>query len=118
LLKDLWSAYNHRASTTGNLTASETKDFTALVEATLQKGVNVRPLFPAQHVERRVVKLEAQKGHYHASPILNPADENSAVDIYFQVRLFADSAPSTFCARINDFVSVCALSSKSFLCLK
>ncbi|GAQ79598.1 Insulinase family protein [Klebsormidium nitens] len=69
----------------GNWTATEAKDFTAHMEATLQQGVGSRPLFPAQHVERRVVQLEARRPHYHASPILNPKDENSAVDIYFQV---------------------------------
>ncbi|KAK9921953.1 hypothetical protein M0R45_030445 [Rubus argutus] len=73
--------------TAGNLESNEAESMILRIEDVFFKGSNpiCHPLFPSQHLTKRVVKLE--KGKHYIYPVegLNPSDENSSLVHYIQV---------------------------------
>lgn len=71
----------------GNMTGSEAEALALMVENCLLNGhgLKSKPIFDAQHVERRVVKLDLQANFYYPVAGLNMLDANSALHLYLQV---------------------------------
>ncbi|XP_072951084.1 insulin-degrading enzyme-like 1, peroxisomal [Typha angustifolia] len=71
----------------GNIAPSEAKSFVQHIEDSLFNGPNsiCKPLFPSQHLAKRIVKLERGLKYYYPTEVLNLTDENSALVHYIQV---------------------------------
>lgn len=71
----------------GNIEPNEAETMISLVEDVLYKKNEpiCQPLFPSQHLTRRVVKLDEGQNYYYSANGLNPSDENSALIHYIQV---------------------------------
>ncbi|XP_054810331.1 insulin-degrading enzyme-like 1, peroxisomal isoform X2 [Prosopis cineraria] len=71
----------------GNLEDNEAVSMVRHIEDTLFKCENspCKPLFPSQHLTKRVVKLESGMNFFYPSECLNTNDENSALVHYIQV---------------------------------
>ena len=85
----------------GNMTAEEAQKVSQLVVQELA----FTPLPPSLHPEQRTVQLTRGVRYEHSSPVLNPAEVNSAVSLVYQVG--EDSAQSTvlldlFCQLCKD----------------
>ena len=62
----------------------------------LQGSLGTQPLLPSQRPEKRVVALQPGSQALLAQPGPNPANENSAVLVYYQA-----CHPSHFCSPVN-----------------
>ena len=60
-----------------------------------QEGVRAKPLLPSQQPEKRVVALQRGRPALLSLPGPNPANENSASLVYFQVVAALYSAPTS-----------------------
>lgn len=60
-----------------------------------QMGVRAKPLLPSQQPEKRVVALQRGRPALLSLPGPNPANENSAALVYFQVVAAVHSAPKS-----------------------
>ena len=73
----------------GNMTSEEVEFLVQHIEDSLFKGpvAPSKPLFPSQHVEERIVRLDSGTNHYYPAEGLSEKDENSALLHYIQVNL-------------------------------
>ncbi|KAJ6332050.1 hypothetical protein OIU76_010434 [Salix suchowensis] len=71
----------------GNIERSEAESMILHIEDTFNKGQDpiCQPLFPSQHLTKRVIKLERGIDYLYPIEGLNPNDENSALVHYIQV---------------------------------
>ncbi|KAJ4782768.1 Insulinase (Peptidase family M16) family protein [Rhynchospora pubera] len=71
----------------GNIEPNEAESIVEHIEEVLFKASNCpsKPLFPSQHLTKRIVKLQDGMKYFYAVKGLNPSDENSAVVNYIQV---------------------------------
>ena len=65
----------------GNMTSEEAEFLVQHIEDSLFKGPVApgRPLFPSQHVEERIVRLDSGSNHYYLADSLIEKDENFAL---------------------------------------
>ncbi|GBG72511.1 hypothetical protein CBR_g12082 [Chara braunii] len=72
---------------TGNLSVSEAESLVERVEKLMatKPKLKLRALFPSQHLERRIIKLDAGSAFSYSMPCSNPSNENSALQFYLQV---------------------------------
>ncbi|KAH8506557.1 hypothetical protein H0E87_013388 [Populus deltoides] len=71
----------------GNIERSEAESMILHIEDVFNEGPDpiCQPLFPSQHLTRRVIKLERGINYLYPIEGLNPDDENSALVHYIQV---------------------------------
>lgn len=71
----------------GNMTSTESMSLVEFIEGSLFSGhlSPCKPLFPSQHLERRIVKLDSGINFYYPVEGLNEQDENSALHHYIQL---------------------------------
>jgi len=75
--------------TAGNVTSEEAELLVQHIEESLFKGPGApsKPLFPSQHVEERIIRLDSGTSHYYPVEGLSEKNENSALLHYIQVNL-------------------------------
>ncbi|KAI3873651.1 hypothetical protein MKW92_023418 [Papaver armeniacum] len=71
----------------GNIEPKEAEEMVIHIEDIFFKGLQpiARPLFPSEHLTKRIVNLESGISHFYPAEVLNPSDENSALVHYIQV---------------------------------
>ncbi|KAH9294451.1 hypothetical protein KI387_040346, partial [Taxus chinensis] len=71
----------------GNMTSKEAESLVEHIEDSLFNGpvAPCKPLFPSQHLERRIIKLDSGTNYYYPVEGLNEQDENSALHHYIQL---------------------------------
>lgn len=70
----------------GNLPQSSAETFARELLLMLKSSCGSKPLFSSQRMERRVARIpQSSKGHVYQESGPNPANENSAVEISYQV---------------------------------
>ncbi|KAJ4937445.1 hypothetical protein NE237_014314 [Protea cynaroides] len=71
----------------GNIDLNEAESLVQHIEDVFYKGPKpiCRPLFPSEHLTKRIIKLERGVSHFYSVEGLNPSDENSALVHYIQV---------------------------------
>lgn len=76
-----------KIKTSGNIDRVEAESMIQHMEEVFFEGPNPisRPIFPSQHLTRRVIKLEKGACYFYPALGLNPNDENSALVHYIQV---------------------------------
>eukprot|EP00250_Pteridium_aquilinum_P021928 c25264_g2_i1 orf=2311-5265(+) len=83
----LLSRVHYECYVAGNMTVAEAESLTAMIERSLGEGPTFKskPIYEAQHAERRIVKLESEANVYYPVAGLNLGDANSALQLYLQV---------------------------------
>ncbi|KAJ4971806.1 hypothetical protein NE237_004905 [Protea cynaroides] len=71
----------------GNIDSNEAESLVQHIEDVFYRGPKpiCRPLFPSEHLTKRIIKLERGVSHFYSVEGLNPSDENSALVHYIQV---------------------------------
>lgn len=71
----------------GNMTGKEAESLSLMIETLLSDGheLKSKSIFDAQHVERRIVKLNPEAEFYYPIAGLNMLDANSALQFYLQI---------------------------------
>jgi len=69
----------------GNIASESGIDLIKQVEKTLSDKLGSKSVFPSQMPEKRVIQLAKGKDYIHVSEVANEVEENSAVDLVFQV---------------------------------
>ncbi|CAM6127653.1 unnamed protein product [Calypogeia fissa] len=71
----------------GNIASKDAETLLSHIETTLSQGpvVKSKPPFPTQLMEQRIVRLCDGANFSYLTTGLNPQDENSALQVYFQV---------------------------------
>eukprot|EP00253_Pinus_taeda_P035420 PITA_35420 len=71
----------------GNMTSKEAELLVQDIEESLFKGLVApsKSLFPSQHVEKRIVRLDSGTNHYYPVEGLSEKDDNSALLHYIQL---------------------------------
>ncbi|KAJ7565037.1 hypothetical protein O6H91_02G045200 [Diphasiastrum complanatum] len=86
-LPRILSRMSYEGFVSGNFTAQEAIVLAEKIERTLSEGpiVKTRAPFPSQIVQERILKLAPGANFFFPAAGLNPQDENSALQVYFQV---------------------------------
>ncbi|KAJ4971577.1 hypothetical protein NE237_004676 [Protea cynaroides] len=71
----------------GNIDSNEAESLVQHIEDVFYRGPKpiCRPLFPSEHLPKRIINLERGISHFYHVEGLNPSDKNSALVHYIQV---------------------------------